>query len=232
MGRERTVEQSWAEWEGDLERNRAITSGQYINTHHLKVQLRAVYVCVCHVTVAPNLLAQHVKGSALCFRPVAPGHSGSGSQGEQRNGSSVTVWSWLRQGEGTGQPLPFTKDGQPWSNNPSRLSLPRSRRFGALYPAHQGLCWAGMFWDTSAWSAHSWKSARRSVPTNSPEPGGTHSSAKGVYTRLSWTQAAPRPWSNKPWLSQGYCWRKGGLRIGVCMGTFTNILLRHSGCLW
>lgn len=113
MGRERTVEQSWAEWEGDLERNRAITSGQYINTHHLKVQLRAVYVCVCHVTVAPNLLAQHVKGSALCFRPVAPGHSGSGSQGEQRNGSSVTVWSWLRQGEGTGQPLPFTKDGQP-----------------------------------------------------------------------------------------------------------------------
>lgn len=74
------------------------------------------------------------------------------------------------------------------------------------------------------------------VPTHESQPGvlcqQTPPSQEGVYTRLSWTQAAPRPWSNKPWLSQGYCWRKGGLRIGVCVGTFTNILLRHSGCLW
>lgn len=115
-------------------------------------------VCVCHVTVAPNLPAQHVKGSALCFRPVALGHSGSGSQGEQRNGSSVTIWSWLRHWhwqrgrrshpqdrcQGRGQASRFLSPRMV-SHDPttlsSRLSLPRSRRFRALYPAHQGLCW-------------------------------------------------------------------------------------------
>lgn len=178
-------------------------------------------VCVCHVTVAPNLLAQHVKGSALCFRPVAPGHSGSGSQGELRNGSSVTVWSWLRHWHWQRGRRSHPQDRCQGRGQASRFLSPRmvshdpTTPLGSLYPGPgvSGRCTqltrgcadarAGMFWDTSAWSAHSWKSVRRSVPTNSPEPGGTHSSAKGVYTRLSWTQAAPRPWSNKPWLSQG-----------------------------
>lgn len=130
MGRERTVEQSWAEWEGDLERNRAITSGQYINTHHLKVQLRAVYVCVCLSCYSGAQLT-----GTTCQR-IGPllSPSGSGAQWEWLPGGTE---EWVKchhlelaaalalaartevpptrslPGEGTGQPLPFTKDGQP-----------------------------------------------------------------------------------------------------------------------
>lgn len=143
------MEQNWAEWEGDLERNRAITSGQYINTHYLKV----ICVCVCvfvmlqwHPTYWHNMSKDRPSAFA---QQKAEGHSESGSQGEQRNGSSVTVWSWLRHWhwqrgrrshpqdrcQGRGQASRFLSPRMV-SHDPttlsSRLSLPRSRPFRAF----------------------------------------------------------------------------------------------------
>lgn len=160
MGRERAVEQSWAEWEGDLERNRAITSGQYINTHHLKVQLRAVYVCVCLSCYSGAQLT-----GTTCQR-IGPLLSPSGS-GAQREWLPGGTEEWvkchrLELAAARGGDRPAASFHQGWS-----AMIQQPFPLGSLYPGPgvSGRCThltrgcadarAGMFWDTSAWSAHS-----------------------------------------------------------------------------